>query len=158
VLIRFGAKNYRSIWEPVELSMVAIDRDRAEARALPRLGESLLSLAAVYGPNASGKSNVVAALSWVRDAVQSSLRFWEDEIPIEPFAFAGGSALPSQFVVELAIDGVRFEYVLELDGEHVIYEGLFHYPEKNVGEYLSVKRPNSSCNEGWAVSLALGNC
>jgi hypothetical protein len=110
--------------------MVAIDRDRDEARAMPRLGESLLPIAAVYGPNASGKSNVVAALSWVRDAVQSSLRLWEDSIPVEPFAFAGGSSSPTQFIVELVISGIRFEYVLELDREHVIYEGLFHYPEK----------------------------
>jgi predicted ATPase len=110
--------------------MVAIDQDREEARPVPRLGESLLPLAAVYGPNASGKSNVLAALSWVRDAVQMSLRIWEDEIPIEPFAFAAGAGSPSEFVVELAIHEVRFEYVLELNRDRVIYEGLFHYPEK----------------------------
>ncbi|MWA05092.1 AAA family ATPase [Actinomadura sp. LD22] len=130
MLIRFEARNYRSIWEPVELSMVAIDLDREAVRPAPRLGVSLLPLAAVYGPNASGKSNVLAALSWVRDAVQQSLRFWEDEIPIEQFAFGEGGASSSEFVLELEIKGIRFEYVLEVDREHVIYEGLFHYPEK----------------------------
>ncbi|MFI0420329.1 ATP/GTP-binding protein [Spongiactinospora sp. 9N601] len=130
MLIRFGATNYRSIREPVELSMVAIDRDREEARPAPLLGESLLPLAAVYGPNASGKSNVIAALSWLCDAVQHSLRVWDDVIPTEPFAFGEGPVSTSEFSIELAIRGVRFEYVLEVDREHVIYEGLFHYPEK----------------------------
>lgn len=130
VLIRFEATNYRSIAETVELSMVAVDTDRREARPMPLLGESLLPVAAVFGPNASGKSNVIAALLWVRDAVQDSLRYWEDEIPLEPFAFGEGPTRASEFVVELTIHGVRFEYVLEIGRQQVLYEGLFHYPEK----------------------------
>lgn len=110
--------------------MVAVDRDREEAREERLLGESLLTRAAVYGPNASGKSNVVAALAWVRDAVQHSLLAWEDGIPLEPFAFGQGPTRASEFVVEATIDGVRFEYVLELDANRVRYEALFHYPEK----------------------------
>jgi hypothetical protein len=97
---------------------------------VPNLGESLLHVAAIFGPNASGKSNIVAALSWLRDAVQLSLRMWDETIPVEPFAFAGGSDRPTQFALECAIDGVRFEYQVELDREAVAYEGLFHYPEK----------------------------
>ncbi|MDT0527504.1 ATP-binding protein [Micromonospora sp. DSM 115977] len=130
MLIRFEASNYRSITEGVELSMVAVDRDREAAREQPRLGESLLTLAAVYGPNASGKSNVVGALAWLRDAVEDSVRFWEDEIPLEPFAFGSGPAKSSEFVIEMTVDGVRFEYVLEIDATQVLYEGLFHYPER----------------------------
>jgi len=130
MLIRFEVSNFRSILAPVELSMVAIDRDRPEARAMPSLGESLLPIAAVYGPNASGKSNVVAALTWLRTAVAESLRFWEDEIPVEPFAFEDGPRRPTEFTVESTIDGVRFEYTVEIDRQAVRYEGLFHYPEK----------------------------
>ncbi|MFB9926824.1 ATP/GTP-binding protein [Amycolatopsis halotolerans] len=130
MLIRFEASNYRSIDDPVELSMVAIDRDREAAREEPMLGESLLPVAAVFGPNASGKSNIIAAFAWLRDAVQHSLRTWDEEIPVEPFAFGAGPTAPSQFTVESTIDGVRFEYVLELDAAKVRYEGLFHYPEK----------------------------
>lgn len=130
MLIRFEVSNFRSILDPVELSMVAVDQDRAEARPIPNLGESLLPLAAIYGPNASGKTNVVAALAWLRAAVRDSLRFWDDEIPIEPFAFADGPGRPSEFTIESVISGVRFEYVVELDRQAVRYEGLFHYPEK----------------------------
>ncbi|MGH3917200.1 MAG: AAA family ATPase, partial [Pseudonocardiaceae bacterium] len=114
MLIRFEVSNFRSIRDPVELSMVAVDHDRAEARPIPNLGESLLPLAAIYGPNASGKTNILAALTWLHTAVRDSLRFWDDEIPIEPFAFADGRGRPSEFTIESVISGVRFEYVVEL--------------------------------------------
>jgi uncharacterized protein len=130
MLIRFEASNYRSIAAPVELSMVAIDRDRPEARDQAMLGESLLPVAAVFGPNASGKSNVIAACTWVRHAVQNSLRLWDDSIPVEPFAFGAGPRKPSEFALDYMIEGVRFEYILEVDSEKVLHEGLFHYPEK----------------------------
>ncbi|MFV2099271.1 ATP/GTP-binding protein [Micromonospora sp. LOL_014] len=130
MLIRFEAANFRSILGPVELSMVAVDRDRPGVQRVDSIDESLLPVAAIYGPNASGKSNVVAALSWLRDAVADSLRFWDDGIPVEPFAFGDGPRRPSEFTVELILGGVRFEYVVELDTDAIRYEGLFHYPER----------------------------
>jgi len=130
MLIRFEVANFRSVLDPVELSMAAVDRDRPEARTVPKLGESLLSVAAIYGPNASGKSNIIAAMSWLTDAVRSSLRLWDDEIPVEPFAFADGRNRPAEFTAELLVAGVRFEYSIQVDRDAVRYEGLFHYPEK----------------------------
>ncbi|MGX7825373.1 AAA family ATPase [Actinokineospora sp. 24-640] len=130
MLIRFEVANFRSILEPVELSMVAVDRDRDAARPFDNIGESLLTVAAIYGPNASGKSNIIAALTWLRDAVLNSLRGWDDDIPIEPFAFSEGHSRPTEFTIESIVKGVRFEYVVELTREKVHYEGLFHYPEK----------------------------
>lgn len=130
VLIRFEVSNFRSILDPIELSMVAVDRDRPEARPMRNLGESLLPVAAIYGPNASGKSNIIAALTWLVAGVRDSLRFWDDEVPIEPFAFSDGEDRPSEFIVDAAISGVRYEYMVELDRHTVRYEALFHYPEK----------------------------
>jgi hypothetical protein len=130
VLVRFEVANFRSILEPVELSMVAVDQDRDEAHSVPNLGESLLPVAGIFGPNASGKSNVIAALVWLVNAVQRSLLAWEEKIPTEPFAGSFGQEHPSSFTIELIIAGVRFEYLVELDQEQVHYEGLFHYPEK----------------------------
>lgn len=147
MLIRFEVSNFRSILQPVELSLVAVDRERDAVRPVPKLGESLLPVAAIFGPNASGKSNLLAALSWLRSAVRDSLRMWDDEIPLEPFAFADGAAL-SEFTVECVISGVRFEYVVELDRHAIRYEGLFHYPEK--------KRRRIFEREGLALTLQRG--
>ncbi|MBF6211162.1 AAA family ATPase [Nocardia puris] len=128
MLIRFEVENFRSILEPAELSMVAID-DRPEVRVHPKFGASLVPVAGIFGPNASGKSNVLAALAWLRAAVQHSLRMWDEEIPVEPFAFGDAKTRDSSFVLELEIDGVRFEYLLDVGRHRVSYEALFHYPE-----------------------------
>jgi hypothetical protein len=130
MLIRFEVSNFRSMLDPVELSMVAADRDRPEARWVENIGESLLPVAAVYGPNASGKSNLIAAMRWLSFSVANSLRLWDDRIPVEPFAFGDGPSRPSAFTIEATVKGVRFEYILELDETAVRYEALFHYPKK----------------------------
>ncbi|WP_194835180.1 ATP/GTP-binding protein [Nocardia sp. XZ_19_369] len=130
MLIRFEVANFRSILDRAELSMVAVDRDRPAAREAAMLGEYLLTAAGIYGPNASGKSNVLAALRWIRDAVRTSVRVWDESIPIEPFAFGDGPGRSTEFAVEMLVHDVRFEYLVELDRERVHYEALFHYPEK----------------------------
>lgn len=129
MLARFEVSNFRSIAEPVELSLVAIDTEREAAREVVNLGEHLLTRAAVYGPNASGKSNVLAALVWLVDAVQHSLRVWDDEIPLEPFAFDHHKNESTEFTVDFVINGVRFEYLLEAKRAGVVREELHHYPE-----------------------------
>ncbi|MDA8310182.1 MAG: AAA family ATPase, partial [Actinomycetota bacterium] len=80
MLLRFEVSNHRSILEPVELSMVAVDEDRPSVRAFDLLAERVLAVAGVYGPNASGKSNVIEALAWLSMAVARSLRAWDQFI------------------------------------------------------------------------------
>lgn len=110
--------------------MVAVDGDRESVVPAALLGESLLKVAAIYGPNASGKSNVVAALAWLLDAFPGSVNFWDEVIPCDPFAFGAGRAKPSRFTIEVTVDGVRFEYQLELNAEQILSEALYHYPNK----------------------------
>jgi predicted ATPase len=129
MLIRFEVENFRSILEPAELTMVAVDDERPEVRAFPKFGAALVPVAGIFGPNASGKSNVLAALAWLQVAVQGSLAMWDEGIPVEPFAFGAAKNQDSSFVLELEIDGVRFEYLLDLGRQKVSYEALFHYPE-----------------------------
>jgi hypothetical protein len=130
VLIRFAVGNHRSIKEPVELSLVAVDEDRAAVRHFERLPEGILTLAAIYGPNASGKSNVLDALSWVSSAVRNSLRAWDDLIPRDPFRFAGGTEAPSVYEIDFIVDGVRHIYSLQVSDEAVLFEELISYPER----------------------------
>ncbi len=73
---------------------------------------------------------MITALTWLRAAVRNSLQLWDDEMPVEPFAFGDGPERPSEFTVECVVSGVRFEYDLEVDRQAVRYEGLFHYPER----------------------------
>lgn len=128
MLLRFEVSNFRSILEPVELSMIAVDRDRPAAREFDLLAERVLAVAGIYGPNASGKSNVVEALAWLSAAVGRSLRTWSDFVPREPFKFAGGPEASSSCEVEMIVGGVRYTYRVEMDDSAVLFESLYSYP------------------------------
>lgn len=130
MLLRFEAANHRSINEPAELSMIAVDEDRPATRGFDRLSERVLTVAGIYGPNASGKTNMLGALAWLSGAVESSLRAWDRNIPRQPFRFGRGPDSSSVYQVEMMIGGVRYTYHVELDDSAVGYEVLYSYPER----------------------------
>ena len=110
--------------------MIAVDEERAAARRFELLSERVLTVAGIYGPNASGKSNVLDAIAWLSAAVARSLRDWEDDIPREAYRFAKGPVSPSVFDLDIVVGGVRFTYRLEVDDFAVLYESLDSYPER----------------------------
>ena len=129
MLLRFRVSNHRSIFEPVELSMIAVDKDRPATREFDGLSERVLTVAGIYGPNASGKSNVLHAMAWLSTAVSRSLRGWEDYIPRDAHRFGRGPASASVFDLDLIVDGVRYAYRLDVDDSDVLFESLDNYPE-----------------------------
>jgi hypothetical protein len=130
MLLRFEAANYRSILDPVELSLIAVDEDRPSTRGFDLLAERVLAIAGIYGANASGKSNVVEALAWLSAAVGRSLVAWDRFVPREPFKFGLGPGTPSTYEVDMVVRGVRYAYRVEVDDSAVLFEGLYGYPER----------------------------
>ncbi len=134
MFIEFKAGNFRSLCEPAILSMVAshlsaknkaLDRDNV---VTSREELALLKTAAIYGPNASGKSNLVRALRFMRDFVLESSREGQagDPIPVEPFLLREDTVgAPSSFEVVFDLEGVQYRYGFELDAHHVHAEWLF---------------------------------
>lgn len=121
VLRSFRVANHRSIREEAELLLLS-----AYDKARP-----VTTVAAIFGANASGKSNVVDALRFMWTAVRSSYRQWEAEtgVPRVPFRLsAAAAAEPSFYAVDLVLDGVRHLYGFTVDDERVIDEWLYHYP------------------------------
>lgn len=130
MLLRFEVSNHRSILDPVELSMVAVDEDREATRRFEGLPQSVLTVAGIYGPNASGKSNILDAINWMSYAVGTSLLGGGDHIARDSHRFGDGSELPSRFDMDLLVDGVRHGYQLEVSDTAVLYESLCSYPER----------------------------
>jgi predicted ATPase len=130
VLLRFQVENHRSILYPAELSMIAVDEERSATRSFDLLNERVLTVAGIYGPNASGKSNVIEALAWLSLAVGRSLRAWVSAVPRDPFRFGRGPESPSTYDVEMVAGGVRYAYHVEVNETEVLYEALHSYPER----------------------------
>ncbi|MBX3251351.1 MAG: ATP-binding protein [Myxococcales bacterium] len=93
-------------------------------------GHRLLPVAAIYGANASGKSNVLSALGFIRDAVLDSHAAWppQGRVPREAFAWGGKPREPSTYEVTFLCEGTRFQYGFSLDQERVLEEWLFAWP------------------------------
>lgn len=132
MLFRFRTRNFRSIREEVELLLVASNlSDLAEAVIpTPFAERGALRAAAIYGPNASGKSNLLRAMKFMSDAVKNSQRTWPPEgVPREWFLLDEESANnPSLFEADIAIDNVRYIYGFEVDSQRLVREWLHAYP------------------------------
>ncbi|WEH35209.1 ATP-binding protein [Streptomyces sp. AM 4-1-1] len=133
MLLRFQVTNHASLLEEQELSLVAADRhpERAECPS-PGGGEFVVPVVAVYGTNASGKSNVIDSLGWMRSAVLSSFRRWDPSggVPRRPFALGHGAAdRPSSFAADFVVGGVHHQFGFSVDDEQVTEEWLYYYPE-----------------------------
>jgi uncharacterized protein len=133
MLIEFRVENHRSIREEQALTMEAGRVGAADdgvSRIVPGYDEKLLPVVALYGANASGKSNVLSALQFMRDAVVYSQRAWgpDDAIPRDPFAWGEKLTEPSLFEVEIIVDRVRYRYGFRLNNEIFLEEWLLAWP------------------------------
>jgi len=107
-------------------------RDEQDFILLPAYDKSkpAVSVAAVFGANASGKSTLLDGLHWMRRAVLESFSVWEPGlgVPRTPFRLELDAARPSSYVIELQLDDVRYLYGFEVDDERVRQEWLYTYP------------------------------
>nr|VFK77958.1 MAG: hypothetical protein BECKSD772D_GA0070982_100427 [Candidatus Kentron sp. SD] len=136
MLIELAVANYRSIKDEQRLSLVAgrekIHRDAntfepAQPKGRKRL--RLLRSAGLYGPNASGKTNLVRALATMRRMVLESQQRIVS-LPMEPFLFdpETRSSQPTLLEVIVMVDGVRYQYGFSATAKRIHDEWLFAFP------------------------------
>lgn len=147
MLIEFRVKNFRSLRDEQVLSLVA-SKDKAlqnthtlntSVNAVP----SLLRCAVVYGANASGKSNLIKALQYMRDVVVESATAIQPGQPYGVQAFRldpKSAAQPSEFEVTFLLDGVRYQYGFSMNTKRILSEHLLVYkafkPQRWFERYL----------------------
>jgi uncharacterized protein len=84
----------------------------------------LLPTAAIYGGNASGKTNFFKAINFARHTVVMGSQP-DARIPVEPFRLDAASRQdPSLFVFEFFVDGKCYEYGFSLTATEIVEEWL----------------------------------
>lgn len=132
MLIEFSVTNFRSFRDTQTLSMVAANFPEHEATntfdpGLPGFGRFLRS-AAIYGPNAAGKSNLMFALQWMQRFVLQSSSTAPGVHLYQPFKLASVTReAPSEFQVTFVQERTRYEYGFSIDAERVLREWLIQY-------------------------------
>ncbi|MDF0605430.1 ATP-binding protein [Neisseriaceae bacterium TC5R-5] len=141
MLIEFSATNWRSFKDTQTLSLVAAkgtelpeNTFQSSAAATPRL----LRSAVIYGPNASGKSNLLKALTAMKNIVLESTTYQHDApIPVTPFLLASEMAnQATTFEITFVAENVRYQYGFSATSERIDEEWLFAYPNGRAQKWL----------------------
>jgi len=127
MLIRFRAENILSFQEQIEFSMIpSLQRSHAHQvfRAKKRSEVSLTRFAAIYGANASGKSNLVKVIKFAQNMVVHGLKP-EAKIPVQRFRLNQDCLhRPTRFEIEFKMGKQMYEYGFELDSQFIHSEWL----------------------------------
>ena len=110
MLLRFGVENFRSVRDYQEIVFTASKRLKRSGATfpVPVVAEEALPVAACYGANAAGKSNLIAAVASLRDHVVRShkARDATDAVPRQPFRLDRASVdRPTRLDCTLVITG-----------------------------------------------------
>jgi AAA15 family ATPase/GTPase len=134
VLIRFGVSNYLSLRDYQQISFVAssLKDEGTDLLRTNALQESLLPAILLYGANASGKSNVLAAFRFLTLAIVQSHKSSSPTggVPTRPFRLDKAySEKPTQIDCDIIIEGTRYHYGFTATNEAYTSEWLFAFPQ-----------------------------
>ncbi|MFO7737921.1 MAG: ATP-binding protein [Marinilabilia sp.] len=126
MLISFSIENWQSFQEQATFSMVA-GREKQHLGRVPYIAKykmRVLPVAAIYGGNASGKTNLFKALSFARQLVVKGTQP-DAMIPVEAFRLDPScSKRPTRLIFELFIDDQCYEFGFRVTRERVVEEWL----------------------------------
>ena len=138
--IRF--KNFFSIRSQQVLSFepTADSFEKEEYCIEVKEGVSLLKIATIYGANASGKTNILMALSFFRDLMIEIPKDKTEEISFSPFMLDNDSRKErTEMSMSFYLQGERYNLSVELDNERIYSEKLEFYPGTQPAELYSRK-------------------
>lgn len=133
MILEIRLSNFFSIMDEVVLDMQAANIQTKKAKALAghtfkHKGIHLLKTVAIYGANASGKSNIIKAIRACVGMIYNSHNHNENTVfPFTPFKF-GGSDKPSTFFIRFIMEGVEYEYSFSMTTTAIIKEELYYSP------------------------------
>jgi hypothetical protein len=162
MLLEFSVGNFRSFYEPVTLSMQAA-KLRASDRRLDQeniaqvQSQRLLRSAAIYGANASGKSNLIRAIQFMRDFVLHSSKESQAKEPIDVERFRLSTATldsPAYFQIVFYLGDRRYRYGFEVDEYRVCSEWLYHARQRETRLFVREGQQfdlSGAFKEGWGL-------
>ena len=158
MLIEFSVANFRSFRERQTLSMVAAPRmHKRENVFKPVIEEKnfpdLLKAAVIYGPNASGKSNLLKALEVLKLMARRTPNHTHP-LPVSRFRFDPDLLnKPSVFEVHFIHQAMRYRFDLAMTADRIHHERLCIYPKGK--EALLYDRSFADGSEVYAFGLAM---
>ena len=161
MLLQFNFKNYKSFRDDATLDLSATKITEFSDRVVGIGNEKVLPVAAIFGANASGKSNVQEAFRFMAEYVVQSFAFGGDSLDKKnkvrllkpmPFLFDNNSANAESsfevFFIDSEEHGAKtYNYGFVLNQEGVVEEWLNYASKSSRGKYKSLFYRNAQENE-----------
>ena len=134
MILKIEFENFFSIRDRIRIDFRAANINTTLARELKHNiidwnGVPVLKSVGLFGPNASGKSNILKAIDFCcRMILNSHLNNEGAVFNFEPFKFDGWQNKPSKFLIDFVCEGIEYEYSFELTKTNILSESLYHYP------------------------------
>jgi len=131
MLIRFVVSNFMSFKEETEFNMLPGKgkgyKQHKNHIKTTESGVDVLKTAVVYGANASGKSNFVSAIEYVRNIITGYESGEESLVPLSKRFRLNDSykSKPTTFRLEYEFGGVHFDYGVEIKNGEIKEEWLY---------------------------------
>lgn len=153
MLIQFNFKNYKSFRDEVSLDLSATKITEHEDHVASIANDKLLKVAAIYGANASGKSNVYDAFDYMTYYVSESFKFGGEEdirrkstpdyTKVSPFLFDEQSKTGETTFEVFYIDNSEntekmYQYGFALKQDEVVEEWLYSKAKTARNNYRTV--------------------
>jgi AAA15 family ATPase/GTPase len=159
MIIQFSVTNFLSFKDTATLNLSAVPSFEEHADTqLIKINESnnLLRASAIFGANASGKSNFIKAVSFMKAFIKFSFSNAlqdNDEINIKPFSLNTKTENePSEFEMIFSIDEIIYRYGFVASKNEIIEEYLYNTKERETllfeRDYQKIKINKSSFAEG----------
>lgn len=133
MLVEFSVSNYRSIGDKQTLNLTPAPKQKEYPNNVITDGQfAALNAIAIYGSNASGKSNLLRCISVMDEIVHISSRTSSTtKLPFDPFALKEGYVdKPTEFEIVFVKDEKRYRYGFSYTQSSIIREWLYR---KNIG-------------------------
>lgn len=137
MIIEFRVQNHRSFRTEQTFNLAASNYDKSLPEnlsdlELPGLADTrLIKAAAIYGPNAGGKTNLLLALRFLRWLVVESAAGQKPEAKLdtEPFRLDRASLeAPTTLELVFVAESVRYELAVAVNKHRIVQERLVGYP------------------------------
>jgi len=130
MILEFSIANFLSFKDKVTFSMLANATNGLDDNYIVFNNLKVLKTTAIYGANASGKTNLFKILTIVISMLRSSnVANINAKLPIVPFKFDKNTInKPSEFEIKFIVDDVRYVYGFIADTNKIHEEYLYYYP------------------------------
>ena len=144
MVLEIRLRNFFSIKDEVVLDLRATNIQTKRTRDLTEnvfeyKNEKILKTIAIYGANASGKSNIVKAIRFCCRMIFASHLHNENTIfNFQPFKLDKVSrSEPSSFFIRFIMNGIEYEYSYSLTITEIITESLYYYPKGRIAKIFT---------------------